>query len=133
MLLCPWQQLATRVNYDNWRVVLLWLLWVVVLVALLAPRPVSQTVTRTGVPLACAIVLVAASTGRATTLATVLGIGATALAVVLAARPPFARTCAQGAAYGDEERFPLKAPPALFLGILPLAEGQAREVCLRHI
>jgi hypothetical protein len=112
----PWDS-STRVTAE----VLLWLLWVVVLVALLAPRPVSQTVTRTGAPLACAIVLVAASTGRASTLATVLGIGATLLAVVLAARPPFARTCAQGAAYGDEERFPLKAPPALFLGILPLA------------
>jgi hypothetical protein len=96
-------------------------LWVVVLVALLAPRPISQTVTRTGAPLAFAIMLVAGSTGRASAPATVLGVVATAVAAVLAARPPFARACAQGAAYGDEERFPLKAPPALFLGILPLA------------
>ncbi len=27
----------------------------------------------------------------------------------------------ESAAYGDEERFPLKVPPVLFLGILPLA------------
>ena len=46
---------------------------------------------------------------------------ATTLCVVLIATPSFARSCAQGAAYGDEERFPLKVPPALFIGVLPLA------------
>lgn len=48
-------------------------------------------------------------------------LAATTLCVVLVATPSFARSCAQGAAYGDEERFPLKVPPALFIGVLPVA------------
>jgi hypothetical protein len=112
----PWNT-STRVTAE----VLLWLLWVVVLVALLAPRPVSLTVTRTGAPLAFASVLLAVLTGRPSGLASVVALAATGLAAVLAGRPPYARTCAQGAAYGDEARFPLKVPPALFLGILPAA------------
>lgn len=101
--------------------VLLWLLWVVVLVALLTPRPVGLTAARTGAPLAFAAVVLCVATGRPSLLASIAGLAATAACVVLAAIPPFARACAQGAAYGDEERFPLKVPPALFLGVLPLA------------
>jgi hypothetical protein len=112
----PWDP-STRVTAE----VLLWLLWGTVLVALLVTRPASLTVVRTGAPLAFAFTLVAAATGRADALVAAVGIAATGFAFVLAARPPFARACAQGAAYGDEERFPLKVPPALFLGILPLA------------
>jgi hypothetical protein len=112
----PWNE-STRATAE----VLLWLLWAVVLVTVLAPRPVGLTAARTGAPLALAFTLVAASTGRASTIATVVAIAATGLSAVLAGRPPFARACAQGAAYGDEERFPLKVPPALFLGVLPLA------------
>lgn len=101
--------------------VLLWLLWVVVLVALLAPRPLGLTAARTGAPLAFAAVALGVATGRASLLASVVALVATGACLVLAAIPPFARACAQGAAYGDEERFPLKVPPALFLGVLPLA------------
>jgi hypothetical protein len=112
----PWNS-STRITAE----VLLWLLWAVVLVAVLAPRPVGLTAARTGAPLALAFVLVAALTGRSSLPATVVAIAATGLAAVLIGRPPFARACAQGAAYGDEERFPLKVPPALFLGVLPAA------------
>ena len=112
----PWNS-STRVTAE----VLLWLLWVVVLVAVLVPRPVTLTIARTGAPLALAFTLVAAISGRASAIATIVAILATGLAAVLVARSPFARVCAQGAAYGDEERFPLKVPPALFIGILPLA------------
>jgi hypothetical protein len=101
--------------------VLLWLLWIVVLVALLAPRPLGLTAARTGAPLAMVAVALAVTTGRAPVLASTIALVATGACVVLAAIPPFARACAQGAAYGDEERFPLKVPPALFLGVLPLA------------
>jgi hypothetical protein len=51
----------------------------------------------------------------------VAAIACTLAAAVLAGTPGVGRACAQGAAYGDEERFPLKVPPALFLGVLPLA------------
>jgi hypothetical protein len=101
--------------------VLLWVTWLVVLVALLAPRPVGLTAARTGAALAWSACVLAAATGRASALSSMVALAVTTLCVVLVAIPSFARSCAQGAAYGDEERFPLKVPPALFLGVLPLA------------
>lgn len=112
----PWST-APRVTAE----VLLWLLWAVVLVAILAPRPVSLTAARTGAPLALATAVLALATGRPSTLAALVALGATLACAVLAALRAFARACAQGAAYGDEERFPLRVPPVLFLGILPVA------------
>jgi hypothetical protein len=101
--------------------VLLWVTWLVVLVALLAPRPIGLTAARAGAPLALVATLLAVATGRTSALSSMSALAATTLCVVLVATPSFARSCAQGAAYGDEERFPLKVPPALFLGVLPLA------------
>ncbi len=101
--------------------VLLWLLWLAVLVALLAPRPVGLTIARTGAPLAFAAVALGVLSGRPSPIASSVALVATIACVALVAIPPFARACAQSAAYGDEERFPLKVPPVLFLGILPVA------------
>lgn len=101
--------------------VLLWVAWLVVLVALLAPRPIGLTAARTGAPLALTAALLAVATGRPSALSSMSALAATTLCVVLVATPSFARSCAQGAAYGDEERYPLKVPPALFLGVLPVA------------
>jgi len=101
--------------------VLLWATWLVVLVALLAPRPLGLTAARTGAPLALTTMLLAVATDRASALSSMSALAATTLCVVLVATPSFARSCAQGAAYGDEERFPLKVPPALFIGVLPIA------------
>lgn len=101
--------------------VLLWSTWLVVLVALLAPRPIGLTAARTGAPLALLAIALAVATGRTSALSSMSALAATTLCVVLVATPSFARSCAQGAAYGDEERFPLKVPPALFLGVLPVA------------
>ena len=56
-------------------------------------------------------------------LALVVTVGACALAV----RGDFARVCAQGAAYGDEERFPLKVPPALAFVVVPVAIARRRR------
>jgi hypothetical protein len=100
---------------------LLWVGWTIVLLATLVPRPWSLTMTRFGLPIAFGAAVIATATGRPSTLAAVLAIGLTAVAVLLGTRGEFARVCAQGAAYGDEERFPLKVPPALLLGILPIA------------
>jgi hypothetical protein len=101
--------------------VLLWVAWLVVLVALLTPRPLALTAARTGAALAWSACVLAAVTGRASALSSMAALAVTTLCVVLVAIPSFARSCAQGAAYGDEERFPLKVPPTLFLGVVPLA------------
>ncbi len=79
------------------------------------------TAARTGAPLALLAIALAVATGRPSALSSISALIATTLCVVLVATPSFARSCAQGAAYGDEERWPLKVPPALFLGIIPLA------------
>lgn len=99
--------------------VLLWSAWGAVLLAHAVPRPLSATVIRTASPLALAVLLLALSSGRPSALASGVALGAVVAHAPLAASPLFGRACAQGAAYGDEERFPLKVPPALFLGLLP--------------
>jgi hypothetical protein len=114
--LAPWDG-APRATLE----VLLWSAWAVVLLATLVPRPVSLTIVRTGAPLAFAGALLAVWTGRPSGAAAVVAVLASGAAAVLAGTGRIARACAQGAAYGDEERFPLKVPPALFLGVLPLA------------
>jgi len=114
--LAPWAE-APRVTLA----VILWAAWAVVLLAMLVPRPVSLTIARTAAPLALGGALLAALTGRPSAPETALALALTSVCAVLAARPAFGRACAQGAAYGDEERFPLQVPPALFVGVLPLA------------
>lgn len=114
--LAPWAE-APRTTLA----VLLWAAWAVVLLAMVVPRPISLTVVRTGAPLAFAGALLASLTGRPSTVAIVAALVMTSVCAALAALPPFGRACAQGAAYGDEERFPLQVPPALFVGVLPLA------------
>jgi hypothetical protein len=101
--------------------VLLWVAWLVVLVAVLAPRPLGLTAARVGAPLALVATLIAVASDQASTVASIAALVVTTLCVALVAAPAFSRACAQGAAYGDEQRFTLKVPPALFLGVLPLA------------
>jgi hypothetical protein len=100
---------------------LVWILWAVVLSALLVPRPMASTLARLGTPLAVVVVVLVAGSGDATTAAWVLALVVTVAACALSVRGDFARVCAQGAAYGDEERFPLKVPPALAFVIVPIA------------
>lgn len=114
--LAPWSR-APRVTAE----VLLWSAWAVVLLATFVPRPLSLTVIRTGAPLAFASALLAVVSGEPSAVAGAAAVVATAVAMVAASTPAVGRACAQGAAYGDEERFPLQVPPALFLGVLPLA------------
>jgi hypothetical protein len=101
--------------------VLLWSLWAVVLTATMIPRPQSLTITRLATPLAFSVAVLVAISGHPTTAASALACAATFVCWAFASLPWWGCACAQGAAYGDEERFPLKVPPALFLGILPLA------------
>lgn len=101
--------------------VLLWAAWTAVLVAMLVPRPWSLTVTRLITPIGFGAAALALSTGRASTLAAVAAVVVLGATFVLGTRGEFARACAQGAAYGDEERFPLKVPPGVAFAILPVA------------
>ena len=114
--LAPWGTAPREVGE-----VLLWVLWAVVLVSVLAPQPLSLTAARTGIPLAFVAAAFAVLSGRPSTVAAIGALSVTVITFVLVALPGFSRACAQGAAYGDEERFPLKVPPVLFLGILPIA------------
>lgn len=99
--------------------VLLWVAWAAVLVALLAPRPIGLTVSRVVAP---AFIGVAVATAwAAPTTPVIVAIVAAAVAGFLVTRPEFGRASAEGVAYGDELRFPLKVPPALAVGAAPLA------------
>ncbi len=101
--------------------VLLWAGWAAVLSATLVPRPIALTITRLGTPVAFVVATLAALSGRASTPASIVAVVVTAATAALGTRGEFARVCAQGAAYGDEERFPLTIPATIGAIILPLA------------
>ena len=103
--------------------VLCWLGWGVGVLATLAPRPLGLTALRALAPGALAAAVAAAASGHASTLAALGAVTATAAAAVLVADPAFALTAANGVAYGDERRYPLRVPPALFVGPLPIARA----------
>ena len=102
--------------------VLLWGTWAASLVALLAPHPISLTTVRvvgsTFVALALVVVVTGSADGARSTVALVATLVAGVLAVAL---PAVSFACANGIAYGDERRYPLRTPPALWLGPLPVA------------
>jgi hypothetical protein len=99
--------------------VLLWAGWVCVLVAVLAPRPLGLTATRLVAPAFGGVAIACAWGAPLTTV--VPAVVATWAAAALAATPAFGRASADGVAYGDESRYPLKVPPALAVGPVPLA------------
>jgi len=102
---------------------LCWLGWGVGLLATLAPRPAGLTALRAVAPAAAVAAVASAVGGHASTVAAVGAVVATAIATVLAADPAFGLVAANGVAYGDERRYPLRVPPALFLGPLPLTRA----------
>lgn len=99
---------------------LAWLGWAVVVLALLAPRPLGLTVLRVVAPAAFAAGLwgaVDAGTAGAGALAAAAG-----LPLVLAFLPEVGEWQVNGAAYGYERRYLLRPPGALLLGPIALAE-----------
>jgi hypothetical protein len=90
----------------------LWAVWAVVLLATLVPHPMGLTALRVTAPAAVA----AAAWSRDP-----LAIVTTGLAALVAFAPETGRLFANGAAYPNERRFPLRAPGALLAGLLPLA------------
>lgn len=101
--------------------VVLWAGWGLGLVALAVPGPVTITAVRLLAWLGAGTTLVAGLGTDTPRRELLLALGTIGLAAVLSATPTFARACLQQVAYGTEERFPLRTPPALFLGILPAA------------
>ena len=97
----------------------LWAAWGGVLLASFAPRPIGLTVLRVAAPVA--VVLALTATPTAGPLKGLLAVAGTAVAAGLAFTPAVGYRFVNGAAYGDERRYPLRVPPALLLGPLPLA------------
>jgi hypothetical protein len=98
---------------------LLWAAWAAVLLASFAPRPLGLTVVRVVAPVTVVLALLAApAAGPGQGLLAVAG---TAVAAWLAFTPGVGYRFVNGAAYGEERRYPLRVPPALLLGPLPLA------------
>jgi hypothetical protein len=99
--------------------ILLWAVWGAVLLASLAPRPLGLTALRVGAPVAVMLALGAAiSAGPVKGLLAVAG---AAVAAALAFTPAVGYRFVNGVAYGEERRYPLRVPPALLLGPVPLA------------
>jgi hypothetical protein len=101
--------------------VLCWTAWGAGLLATFAPRPAALTALRAIAPAALIVAVAITISGTASPLASVGAVTATLIAAVLAADGEIAIAAANAVAYGDERRYPLRTPPALFLGPLPAA------------
>jgi hypothetical protein len=99
--------------------VLLWAAWAAGVLASFAPRPLGLTVLR--VTAASALVLALASAPATSSGRALLAVASTALAAGLAFAPAVGYRFVNGAAYGEERRFPLRVPPALLAGPVPVA------------
>lgn len=100
---------------------LAWLVWAAVLVALVALRPLGLSTTRVLAPTLAITALVAALMGTGSVAIRVIGVSAALVATALALSRPVAAAFVNGAAYGDEQRFPLRVPPPLLLLPIPAA------------
>ncbi len=99
--------------------VVLWAVWGAVLLASFAPRPIGLTVLRVAAPVTVVLALIAAP--AAGLLKGLLAVAGTAVAAGLAFTPAVGYRFVNGGAYGEERRYPLRVPPALLLGPIPLA------------
>ena len=96
-----------------------WVLWLVVLVSLAVRLPVSLTVARIGLGNAF-LLSVWAATFASQTLTVVLGIAVSLSACATALVPGVADCYINGASYGEEKRFVLRAPgPVLLFFVVP--------------
>ena len=128
----PGRVRVARVWSDGPRVaaaVLLWVAWAVGLLATLAPRPHhAHRAARRSRPRSSSLA-VARRDRRRTVDARDRRRGRRDAIVCasLASGHDIASAAANALAYGDEQRFPLRVPPALFLGPLPLARAARRR------
>ncbi len=101
--------------------VLVWAGWAVTLVGTLVPYPIGLTALRLAAPGALAAAVAAALSGRPSTLATAAALVGTSLVTVLAFTPVTGSLYANGPAYPNERRYPLRPPGPLLLGPLELS------------
>ncbi len=99
----------------------LWLIWAGVLLALVVPRPWGLVPVRLAAVGSIAAAIAAASTGEPSAEASVAAVVAAIVVVAIALAPETGFVFVNGAAYGDERRFPLRPPGATLIGPLPLA------------
>ena len=76
-------------------------------------------------PAGLVIAVVIAVSDTTSTLATAVAVAVTLIVAVLAADTEVAFAAANAVAYGNEQRYPLRVPPALFAGPLPVARALA--------
>ena len=101
--------------------ILLWGVWAAVLVGTLAPWPIGLTALRLAAPSALVAAVVAAASGRPSTLAGAGAVAITGFALLVAMAPETAVVYVNGSAYPNERRYPLRPPGALLLGPLELS------------
>jgi hypothetical protein len=97
--------------------VVAWAAWAAVVLALLVPRPLGLTVVRIVSPAAAVGAVWAAQDTRGGAVLAALA----AVPAVVALLPEIGEWLVNGAAYGYERRYPLRAPGALLAGPIPLA------------
>jgi hypothetical protein len=101
-----------------------WLVWAGTLLALLVPHPVTLTLARVVVPAAAVATAWALANGDPG-IAEIAGLVLAGLATVVVLLPATGDLFVDGASYGAERRFALRAPAALWMGPIPLAWGVA--------
>ena len=98
----------------------LWTFWVLILLSTLIATPVSLAIIRIGAPAAAALSLWSALETNGSDSGTI-GLVASAIAACVALSAPLGDRFSDGASYGDERRFLLRAPGPVLLLLGPLA------------
>ncbi len=98
---------------------LLWAAWAAGLFVLFAPRPWGFTLLRIVAPLG--VVVSAVSASSTATGSAIVAVASSIVASVLALSEPVCVAAANAHAYGDELRFPMRAPTPLLLAPIPIA------------
>ena len=97
----------------------LWITWAIVLTARLIPTMITLTLLRLIAPGALLAAIIA-STRHVSASAAIVGLATTAIAALTAFTAEVGEVFVQAAAYGDERRFPLRAPGPIVVTVLPL-------------
>jgi len=98
----------------------LWVFWALILLSTLIATPVSLAVIRIGAPAAAALSLWSALETSGS-FSGIIGLAAGAIAASVALSAPLGDRFSDGASYGDERRFLLRAPGPVLLLFGPLA------------
>ena len=98
----------------------LWVFWVLILLSTFIATPISLAVIRIGAPAAAALSLWSALETNGS-VSGIIGLVASTVAACVALSAPLGDRFSDGASYGDERRFLLRAPGPVLLLFGPLA------------